>query len=335
MVKSKKEEKISRPVVSEHEEKTKKKTSKWKNRERALVFCSRGVSYRDRHLMQDFQTLLAHSKSESKMDKNQPLGSINEIADMRNASKVLYFECKKKKDLYLWVAATPKGPSAKFLVHNVHTMAELRLTGNCLVGSRPLLSFHPDFARLPHLALLKELFTQTLGTPAFHPKSQPFVDHVFNFGLSPDGRIWFRNYQILDDSFDAPEPKLEEIGPRMVLEPIRIFQGSFGGPFLYENPAFRSPNILRRAAKTTDAGRYVQRVQARKADEQRRAEQGPAVPVDPLDDLFDTRPLQLPQTDQAKKAKRLLNQLHKPRRKRAKKSARLEEPKQEDDNLSQ
>ena len=35
---------------------------------------------------------------------------------------------------------------------------------------------------------------------------------------------------------------LVEVGPRACLMPIRIFAGSFGGPVLYENPAYVSPN---------------------------------------------------------------------------------------------
>lgn len=35
-----------------------------------------------------------------------------------------------------------------------------------------------------------------------------------------------------------------EIGPRFVLNLIKIFQGSFGGPTLYENPGFKSPNMV-------------------------------------------------------------------------------------------
>lgn len=31
-------------------------------------------------------------------------------------------------------------------------------------------------------------------------------------------------------------PTLNEIGPRMVLTPIRIFEGSFGGATVFENP---------------------------------------------------------------------------------------------------
>ncbi len=35
---------------------------------------------------------------------------------------------------------------------------------------------------------------------------------------------------------------LVEAGPRLCLQPIKIFAGSFGGPVLYENPSYVSPN---------------------------------------------------------------------------------------------
>ena len=60
-----------------------------------------------------------------------------------------------------------RGPSAKFQVENVHTAAELKMTGNCLKATRPFLSFDMAFADKdkPHLQLLKELFIQTFGIP--------------------------------------------------------------------------------------------------------------------------------------------------------------------------
>lgn len=94
-------------------------------------------------------------------------------------------------------------------------MAELKLTGNCLRGSRPLLSFDPKFVEQPQYMLLKELFTQTFGVPQYHPKSQPFFDHVYTFTVL-DNRIWFRNFQILSE-----DGALAEIGPRFVLNPVR------------------------------------------------------------------------------------------------------------------
>ncbi|KAK8643838.1 hypothetical protein V6N13_013115 [Hibiscus sabdariffa] len=46
-------------------------------------------------------------------------------------------KCRKHQDLYMWMAKSPNGPSVKFLVNAVHTMEELKLTGNHLKGSRP------------------------------------------------------------------------------------------------------------------------------------------------------------------------------------------------------
>lgn len=253
---------------------------KWTNKQRTLVFSSRGVSYRTRHLMQDLRTLMPHSKAEPKMDRKDKLYIINEICEMKNCNKCLYFEGKKKQDLYLWVSNIPKGPSAKFLVENVHTMSELKLTGNCLKGSRPLLSFDKAFDTDPQWMLLKELFIQTFGAPNHHPKSQPFTDHVFTFAIQ-DNRIWFRNYQIL-----AEDGSLAEIGPRFVLNPIRVFAGSFGGATLYQNPNYISPNDYRRAMARSKADKYNNRVEQREAAKMRRP--GMTYDMDPTDEVFNT-----------------------------------------------
>lgn len=93
-------------------------------------------------------------------------------------------------------------------------MGELKFTGNCLRGTRPLLSFDESFTSEPHLQLLKEILQQIFGVPKHHPKSQPFIDHVYTFTLL-DNRIWFRNYQILSE-----DGGLAEIGPRFVLNPV-------------------------------------------------------------------------------------------------------------------
>uniref|UniRef100_A0A673YM82 Ribosome biogenesis protein BRX1 homolog n=1 Tax=Salmo trutta TaxID=8032 RepID=A0A673YM82_SALTR len=144
---------------------------KWKNKERVLVFSSRGINFRTRHLMQDLRTMMPHTKADTKMDRKDKLFVINEVCEIKNCNKCLFFEAKKKQDLYMWVANVPHGPSAKFLVQNVHTLAELKMTGNCLKGSRPLLSFDPQFDKEPHYALLKELFIQTFSTPQYHPRT--------------------------------------------------------------------------------------------------------------------------------------------------------------------
>jgi hypothetical protein len=122
---------------------------------------------------------------------------INEIAEMKSCNNCVFFEARKRQDLYMWVSKTPSGPSVKFLVQNVHTMDELRLTGNAMMGSRPLLSFDAAFETVPHLQLIKEMFTDVFGTPRGHPKSKPFIDRVMAFCVA-DNRIWVRNYQIMD-----------------------------------------------------------------------------------------------------------------------------------------
>lgn len=173
------------------------------------------------------------------------------------------------------------------MLKSVHTMEELHFTGNCLKGSRPLLSFSADFDSAPHLRLLKELFLHIFGVPKGARKSKPFVDHVMGFTLA-DGKIWIRNYQIneveaskLPKKDDEPESgkkekksstgktggskdteiNLVEIGPRFVLTPIVIQEGSFGGPIIYENKEFVSPNQVRREVLLSKAGRYSQRAE--------------------------------------------------------------------------
>uniref|UniRef100_A0A183GFX7 Ribosome biogenesis protein BRX1 homolog n=1 Tax=Heligmosomoides polygyrus TaxID=6339 RepID=A0A183GFX7_HELPZ len=234
----------------------------WTNRERVLVLCSRGADVRTRHLMNDIKVLMPHAKGDSKLDKQKSLVVINEIAEMKNCTKVLYFESRKHKDVYLWMSNVDGGPSVKFLVHNMHTMMEMKMSGNCLKASRPVLSFDSRFDDEPHLTLIKHALIQTFATPNHHPRSQPFFDHVFSFSVTPDLKIWFRNFQIVDETL-----QLQEIGPRFVLETIRIFAGSFEGAVLYDNPDYESPNAKRRALKLAGKGKYIEKQLIKKASE--------------------------------------------------------------------
>ncbi|XP_075444010.1 ribosome biogenesis protein BRX1 homolog [Ascaphus truei] len=271
-----------RPAVQEYTVPAPVSGGKWKNKERVLIFSSRGINFRTRHLMQDLRTLMPHTKADTKMDRKDKLFVINEVCEMKNCNKCIYFEAKKKQDLYMWVSNSPQGPSAKFLVQNIHTLAELKMTGNCLKGSRPLLSFDPAFDRDPHHTLLKELFTQIFGTPRYHPKSQPFVDHVFSFSIT-DNRIWFRNYQIMEE-----DAALVEIGPRFVLNLIKVFQGSFGGPTLYENPHYQSPNMHRRIIRLATAAKVREKQQVKDLQKVKKNEEKAVLPDDPTEEVFKT-----------------------------------------------
>jgi ribosome biogenesis protein BRX1 len=185
-------------------------------------------------------------------------------------------------------------------------MEELHFTGNCLKGSRPILSFDASFDKEPHLRVLKELFLHIFGVPKGARKAKPFVDHVMGFTLA-DGKIWIRNYQINETepskstaAVDGePKPKqkhgreteisLVEIGPRFVLTPIVIQEGSFGGPIIYENKEFVSPNQVRSEIRQKKAGRYGQRAEqsierlAKKGELGLRTSGGRTMPVDELD----------------------------------------------------
>lgn len=158
---------------------------KYRNKQRCLVLCLRGATARYRHLLEDLRTLIPHHKKESKLDPGKAgVGrAVNDIAEMRSCNSVLFLECRKHQDAYMWLGRVgdKAGPSAKFHISNVHTMDELRLTGNCMKGSRPVLSFDESFQQEPHLKLLKELFIDVFGTPRGHPKSKPFVDRVMAF----------------------------------------------------------------------------------------------------------------------------------------------------------
>jgi len=264
-----------------HSDEVAKPKYRWTNKQRVLIFASRGITYRDRHLMNSFRQMLAHSKEECKFEKKDSLVALNEIAEMKNCNKVIFFENRKRKDTYIWMANMGVGPTIKFLAQNIHTMEELKFTGNCLRGSRPFLSFDESFETAPWSRLVKELLVQIFGTPAYHPKSQPFFDHVFTFCIL-DKRIWFRNYQIIEE-----DGSLVEIGPRFCLNLIKIFEGPFSGRVIYTNPHYVAPNKMRKLMKQDN--RHVDRKEQKM--KKQIIDELPAAPrVDPYADVFETKP---------------------------------------------
>ena len=161
-------------------------------------------------------------------------------------------------------------------------MEELNFTGNCLKGSRPVLSFDAAFDKQAHLRVLKELLTHAFGVPQNSRKIKPFVDHVMGFTMA-DGKVWIRVYQVSETEASKANKSDEqgnaqtestsksnrgessisliEIGPRFVLTPIVMLEGSFGGPVLYENREFVSPNQIRAELRRGKAGKYNRRAE--------------------------------------------------------------------------
>nr|CAD2168146.1 unnamed protein product [Meloidogyne enterolobii] len=259
---------------------------KWTDRERVLLLCSRGSVARTRHLINDLKRLMPHIRSEAKYGKSKSMADdLNEMSELANCTKCLYFESRKGRDVYLWMSHIDGGPSAKFLVRNLHSMNELNMIGNCLKGSRPILSFDPKFDEKPHLNIIKNLLFNIFKTPNHHPKSQPFIDHVFNFALTVDENIWFRNYQIINEK----ENELQEIGPRFVLQLIRIFDGSFCGAVLYDNPEYLSPNHFRRQLKLQKAAEFNLKNQQKEEQKIKEKIIREVKLDDPIGEIFNTK----------------------------------------------
>ncbi|KAH8106863.1 ribosome biogenesis protein BRX1 [Cristinia sonorae] len=256
--------------VDEPSEEPRKRT---KNKQRVLLLSSRGITHRMRHFMNDLEALLPHVKKDAKLDSKNHLHLLPELADLNNCNNTLYFEARKHEDLYMWAAKTPNGPSIKLHVQNVHTMDELKMTGNCLKGSRGLLSFDKAFDNSEWGRLTKELFTHIFGVPPSARKAKPFIDHILTFSMLDD-KIWFRNYQIVEKDplqpNGPPQTSLVEIGPRFVLTPIRIFEGAFGGATVYSNPEFVSPAAVRSAIKREKGAKYGMRKLAEEESRGRR-----------------------------------------------------------------
>ena len=252
----------------------------YKNKTRVLVIASRGITARFRHLLEDFKQMIPHHRKDNKLDNKGDIRVVNEIAEMKSCNYCLYLECRKRKDLYMFLSGTPNGPSVKFQVTNIHTMDELKLTGNCMLGSRPLLDFDDKFNSNPHWGLMKELFIHVFGTPKGHPKSKPFVDRVMAFYIIKNN-IWIRNYQIIEkyayeegtenknsSKSNKNDMNLVEIGPRFVLIPIRIFGGSLGGATLYQNQSYITPNETRSSVKRDKGNNYKSKKQRVKRAEE-------------------------------------------------------------------
>lgn len=240
------------------------------NRQRVLVISSRGVTYRHRHLIQDLTSLMPHARKEPKFDSKKNLHQLNEVAELYNCNNIFFFEARKHQDLYLWLSKPPNGPTIKFYVQNMHTLDELNFTGNCLKGSRPVLSFDKAFESSAQNQLIKEMFIHTFGVPPRARKSKPFIDHVMTFSIV-DNKIWVRNYQINETdeikesteiNIDPEALSLVEIGPRFVMTPITILEGSFGGPKIYENRQYVSPNVVRAQIKQKAAEQARSRANA-------------------------------------------------------------------------
>lgn len=179
--------------------------------------------------------------------------------------------------------------------------------GNCLKGGRGVVVFDKSFDEkgpdavghtgTEYRGLIREMLRKVFCVPKRGVKGmKPFVDRIIGvFGV--DGKIWIRVYEIQESevgkgsskqteedagdkksgkgkSIGGPEISLVEIGPRFVLTPIVILEGSFGGPVIYENKEYVSPNQVRRDIRLEKASRHAQRRDAQAGHEAKRSTLG-------------------------------------------------------------
>ena len=102
----------------EGEEQAPPKPAPFRNKNKVLIVSSRGIGYRIRHLMQDFIDLCPNSKKDVKIAEKSRLESVNEVCEMKGCNLAMFFEARKGKDFYLWLARSPDGPSMKFHMLN-------------------------------------------------------------------------------------------------------------------------------------------------------------------------------------------------------------------------
>ncbi|KAL7715580.1 Ribosome biogenesis protein [Entamoeba marina] len=250
---------------------------------RSLILATRGISSTQRYLMQDFISMIPHNKKEAKYDDKKNLHEIAEICDLRNCDGCVLFENRKHTDLYLWFCFAPNGPSIKFYVENITTMTDLKLTGNALKGSRPIISFGKEFDDTPSNKVIKEVLSKIFNVEQNYPKSKPFIDHILQFSFV-DNRVWMRNYQIAEGDKEE-KASLVEIGPRYCMQPIKILSGCFSGSVVYLNEHYVSPNLKRRNDKL-ETLRKIESKRISKAKSQGRKKELPEN-KDLLDSVFE------------------------------------------------
>mmetsp|Transcript_61941 Transcript_61941/g.184355 ORF Transcript_61941/g.184355 Transcript_61941/m.184355 type:complete len:206 (-) Transcript_61941:111-728(-) len=199
---------------------------------RTLVLSTRGIKARHRHLQRDLLRLLPHGKLGSKMGAEQELSTLPEVIEEADCDTALLMDARDPRRLYMWLASSPGGPSVMFQVLNIHTVAELKMDRRRAAGARTLIVFQDEFEATAERRVMKALLTQAFSVPASGPpRTHPKVQHTIYFAWL-DNRVWMRVYRIVVDDKLA-RTDVVEIGPRLVLDPVRVLAGSFEGSMLY------------------------------------------------------------------------------------------------------
>lgn len=161
------------------------------------------------------------------------------------------------------------------------------MIGNCMKSTRHILTFDPSFSTSSHGLIMKDLLEAIFDVPKSHRKTRPYIDHVVHFGWADD-RIWVRTYQIKEGS--AEEESIEglslaEMGPRFVLHPVRVMEGSFSGRTTWLNPNYTPASAVRASIRMGEAAKHRQRNSNQEASMWRK--KNTVMPDNELDHVFD------------------------------------------------
>ena len=204
-----------------------------------LIVGNKGLSHSTAQILDDFVTLVPHSKKESKIHEDD-FFTLDEIATDVHCDTVALLQTLHHEEPYLWLSKVPEGPSMCIFIEEMDSIRALGLIGNCLKGSRPLCFFDSGFASTNVLSMAKELLSRLFTVPYQDPHSKPFVDRAMSFNVV-DGKIVIRHYQIQWED----TPVLVEIGHRLTLVPMFILAGAFKGHKIWKNAEYITPYKLR------------------------------------------------------------------------------------------
>lgn len=250
-----------------------------------LLLHNRGMIRQEAQVFDNFQACIPHAKSENSMTKKH-YTELGEIAEDRRCDTIGMIEtCHKRRipEGYLWIAACPHGPSFNFYINDAQSIENLRLIGNAMKGSRPILQFDPKFDDGGVFELAKMSLQRLFSVPFQDKHSKPYVDRTMMFTIE-NGLIYIRHYQIQwgDGENDTD---LAEIGPRVVLEPNFVLAGVFSGRKIWKNANFTGPyqEMVKEKRETAQRKNAMRDRQARKEEKKLSY---PEIDNDPNHDLF-------------------------------------------------
>ncbi|AFM97646.1 60S ribosomal subunit biogenesis RNA-binding protein [Encephalitozoon hellem ATCC 50504] len=181
----------------------------------SVILSTRGASVKIRHLMRDISKLVK-VEEEQKWDMGKDYKELRSLMELNECDSMLFFRSTKRSD-DLWIGIH-NGMSAVFRIYSLFTVKDCNFPVNSFKDCGYVLMFSKEFEEIEHLGHVKSVIEHVFRSNETKDKALCF------FYL--DGVIWVRCYKI--------GKKLEEIGPRLVLEVLKVFEKCFEGNILYK-----------------------------------------------------------------------------------------------------